>query len=105
VGHRLDASTSPTRNGYVTDYMIALYVGNTLLTSFGGSTGAITPGTFADETITFTSGATVLPGDLSIVLTSDGQQAGFDNVRLTESTVSEPSSLALIAGALGVMFL
>jgi PEP-CTERM motif len=105
VGHRLDVSTSPTGNGYVTDYTIALYVGSTLLKSFGGSTGGIAPGTFADETVTLTSGATVLPGDLSIVLTSDGQQADFDNVKLTASTVPEPSSLSLLAGALGVMFL
>jgi hypothetical protein len=97
VGHRLD--------GYITDCSIALYAGSTLLNSFSASNGIIPIGTFADETVTYTSGATVLPGDLSIVLTSDGQQADFDNVRLTESTVPEPSSLSLVAGALGIMFL
>ena len=58
---------------------------------------------FADETVTFTSGATVAPGDLRIVLTSDGPQADFDNVRLTASTVPEPSSLSLLAGGLGLL--
>ena len=99
VGLRLNGAVD------VTNYSIALYSGSTLLNSFGASNGLIPIGTFADETVTYTSGATVLPGDLSIVLTSDGQQADFDNVRLTESTVPEPSSLSLIAGALGVMFL
>lgn len=99
VGLRLNGAVD------VTNYTIALYVGNTLLNSFSASNGLIPIGTFADETVTYTSGATVLPGDLSIVLTSDGQQADFDNVRLTESAVPEPSSLSLLAGALGVMFL
>jgi hypothetical protein len=97
VGHRLD--------GFATDYSIALYVGSTLLASLppGTSNGVIPIGTFADETVTFTSGATVLPGDLRIVLTSDGPQADFDNVRLTASTVPEPSSLSLLAGGLGLL--
>lgn len=103
VGHRLDASTSPT--GYLTNYTIALYAGTTLLNSFSASNGVIPIGEFADETVTFTSGATVPAGDLTIVLTSVGPQADFDNVRLTASTVPEPSSLTLLAGALGVMFL
>ena len=99
VGFRLNGAVD------VTNYSIALFAGSTLLNSFSASNGIIPIGTFADETVTYTTGATVLPGDLSIVLTSDGQQADFDNVRLTASTVPEPSSLSLLAGALGIMFL
>jgi hypothetical protein len=97
VGHRLD--------GLVTDYSIALYVGNMLLASLpaGTSNSAITPGTFADETLTFTSGSKVIAGDLRIVLTSTGAQTDFDNVRLTAAT-PEPSSLSLLAGGLGLLF-
>jgi hypothetical protein len=87
----------------LTHYTIALYVGSTLLNSFSASNGLIPIGDFADETVTYTSGATVPAGDLSIVLTGAGPQADFDNVRLTASTIPEPGSLSLIAGALGVM--
>ena len=97
VGNRLD--------GEVTDYSIALYVDGTLLSSLSSSNGVIPAGTFADETVTYTSGAVVPAGNLSIVLTSGGVQADFDNVRLTASTVPEPSSLSLLAAALGLMVL
>jgi len=98
VGHRLDGP-----NGFPTNYTIALYAGGTLLNSFSASNGVIPMGAFADETVTFTSGATVPAGDLMIVLTSAGAQADFDNVRLTESTVPEPGSLSLLAGGLGLL--
>ena len=95
VGHRLD--------GTVTDYSIGLFAGGNLLKSFGASNGAIPIGTFADETVTFTSGASVVSGEsLSIVLTSGGLQADFDNVRLTESAVPEPASLSLLAAGCGL---
>jgi hypothetical protein len=100
VGHRLDGP-----NGFATNYTIALYAGSTLLASLppGTSNGIIPMGTFADETLTFTTGATVASGDLSIVLSSAGPQADFDNVRLTASTVPEPGSLSLLAGGLGLL--
>jgi hypothetical protein len=104
VGHRLDGPN----NGFATNYTIALYAGDMLLVSLppGTSNGSITAGTFADETISFTSGDSVTPGEnLRIVLSSTGAQTAFDDVKLTASTVPEPTSLALIAGALGVMFL
>ena len=100
VGFRLNGAVD------ITNYSIALYAGSTLLASLPPSTsnGVIPIGTFADETVTFTSGATVAPGDLRIVLTSGGQQADFDNVRLTTtSLIPEPSSLSLLAGGLGLL--
>ena len=65
----------------------------------------IQPGTFLDQSLIYTSGAVPPSGELEIVLSTVGpQQVDFDNVRLTASTVPEPSSLSLLAGALGVMF-
>jgi len=95
VGHRLD--------GNVTDYSIGLFAGGNLLKSFGASNGAIPIGTFADETVTFTSGVNVAAGEkLSIVLAGAGPQADFDNVRLTASTIPEPASLSLLAAGCGL---
>jgi len=93
VGHRLD--------GLATNYSIALYAGTTLLNSFSGNNGVISMGTFADESLTYTSGAEVPSGDLRIVLTSAGSQTAFDDVQLTDTP--EPSSLLLLgSGLLGV---
>jgi hypothetical protein len=98
IGHRLD-------DGFVTTYTIALYAGGTFLKDLSGSNGVIPIGTFADETLTFTTDATVAPGDLRIVLSSAGQQTDFDNVRLTAtSLIPEPSSLSLLAAGLGLLF-
>ena len=100
VGHRLDGP-----NGYATNYTIALYAGSMLLNSFTSSNGMITPGTFADETVTFTSDASVTPGeDLRIVLTSADAQTAFDDVKLTATATPEPSSLTLLASGLGLLF-
>jgi PEP-CTERM motif len=99
VGFRLNGAVDATT------YSLALYAGGMLLNSFSSSNDIIPIGTFADETVTFTSGASVTPGQkLSIVLTSGGQQADFDNVRLTESAVPEPASLSLLAIGCGLMF-
>lgn len=99
VGHRLDKS--------VAGYTISLFAGGTLLNSFSSSNGVISSGDFADETVSFTSGANVASGQkLEIVLTSAGQQIDFDNVRLTDSSaIPEPSSLSLLAGGLGLVSL
>lgn len=95
VGHRPD--------GLADGFTIALDAGTTVLKSLSGYNGFFPLGTFEDEILTFTTGATVAPGDLSIVLTSDGQQVDFDNVRLTASTVPEPASLSLLAGGFGLL--
>src|ERR1700693_1927603 len=85
VGDRLD--------GLVTNYSIALDDGSTTLCSTPtASNGAITPGTFADVTLTCSTGATVTPGDLAIVLTSGGSQIDFDNVTLNVVQTPEPAS-------------
>lgn len=100
VGDRLDNEN--------TSYSLSLLAGSTTLCTFGGLNSAITPGTFADETCTYHSGASVPTGDLSIVLTSAGTQTDFDNVSLDVASVvvPEPSSMALLAaGLLGVALL
>jgi hypothetical protein len=98
VGFRLNGAVD------ITTYSIALYAGDTLLKSFGASNNVIPIGTFADESVTFTSGASVTPGQrLKIVLSSTGQQADFDDVSLTASAIPEPSSLSLLASGLGLL--
>jgi len=87
VGNRLDGFTS---NG---QYTIQLDAGSTVLATVTGSNSSITPGTFMDVVLTYTTGGTVTPGDLAIVLSTSGSQSNFDNVRLA---VPEPSSLSLM---------
>jgi PEP-CTERM motif len=96
VGDRLD--------GNVASYSIALDDGSTTLCSTPtASNGAITPGTFADVTLTCSTGATVAPGDLAIVLTSGGPQIDFDNVALNVVQTPEPASYLLLCIGLGAM--
>ena len=83
-------------------FSISLDAGSTNLNTITGSNSTITPGTFANETLTYTTGSTVLPGDLTIILGSGGFQSNFDNVRLTTNSpsgsvpVPEPSGLLLL---------
>jgi hypothetical protein len=96
VGDRLD--------GFVANYSIALDDGPTTLCSTPtASNGAITPGTFADVTLTCSTGATVAPGDLAIVLTSGGPQIDFDDAALNVVQTPEPASYLLLCIGLGAM--
>jgi len=97
VGHRLDGP-----NGYATTFIISLFAGDALLKSITGSNSVITMGTFATQSLDFTSNATVPSGNLAIVLSSVGPQSDFDNVRLTATSVPEPGSLTLLAAGLGL---
>jgi len=100
VGNRLDAVV----NSLATTYLIQLFAGNTLLNSITGSNTLIPLGTFMDVSFNYMSGVTLPAGNLSIVLSSVGPQSVFDNVRLTATptSVSEPGSLTLLAGGLGL---
>ena len=95
VGHRLDGFGSGT------GFSISLDAGSTVLNSIDGSSSTITPGTFQEETLTYTTGSTVTPGNLSIILGSSFGQSNFDDVRLTTNSpnsvpVPEPSGLLLL---------
>jgi hypothetical protein len=92
VGRRFDVTAA--------NYSLSLLDGaNVFCTSGSTSNSFIPAGTFQDVTITCATGATVPGGFLDIVLTGDGRQLDFDNVRLdvTPGTVStpEPGALAL----------
>ena len=86
VGNRLGGYTSGGQ------YTIQLDAGSTMLATVTGSNSSITPGTFMDVVLTYTTGSTVTPGDLTIVLSGGGSQVNFDNVR---TSVPEPSSLSM----------
>src|ERR1700741_1386674 len=68
VGNRLDGGSGI--------YSIAIDAGGTMLDSLSGSSHSIPAGTFVDEIFTFSTGSTVTPGDLSIILSNpSGGQA------------------------------
>jgi hypothetical protein len=106
VGRRVDVSG--------VNYSLNLLDGSNILGSCtqSGSNALIAAGTFADITLTCTTGSSVPAGFLGIELTGDGRQIDFDNVQLdvTTSTVStpEPSVLALTCVGLlmgGLLFM
>ena len=97
VGRRVDAG--------MTNFMIDLFAGSTLLDSLTVSNGTIAPGSFAPELLTFTTGANPLSGNLAIEFINPSPvQVNYDNVTLSATPVPEPSSLALLAAGLGVAF-
>jgi hypothetical protein len=83
-------------------YTIALDAGASQMCAFSNSIGSVTAVTFAQETCTFTTGASVPSGDLSIFLSAAGGQASFDQVSVT---APEPSSIAMLGAGLTLIAL
>jgi hypothetical protein len=100
VGRRFDVPMSL--------YTVAVDAGATVLAS--DSAGAPATGTFAQRTITFTTGAVPIAGILTIDISSTGvnaagaaAQTAFDSFSLTAVTTAgtpEPASMLLLAGGL-----
>jgi len=94
VGRRTDIITG-------VNYSLNLLDGSNVLGTCtqSSSNASIAAGTFADITLTCTTGASVPAGLLGIELTGDGTQVNFDNVQLSVSTSTvstpEPGALAL----------
>lgn len=87
----------------ITNYSFSLLAGSTVLGTFSGSTGAITPGTFQQEFLTYTTGSGVTSGNLAINLTSAGLQTDWDNVQLAVGgpvSTPEPGSLLMLGSGL-----
>jgi hypothetical protein len=106
TGNSVFANTVYTLSVFVGDrsdccaanYTISLNAGATTLCSFSGNSASIPIGTFADETCTFQSGATVPSGDLSVLFTggSTTTQLDIDNVSVASVSTPEPGVLALM---------
>ena len=94
VGRRFDVLAA--------NYSIFLYDGASVLCTTSASNGSIAAGSFIDATLTCTTGASVPSGFLGIVLSGDGRQVDFDNVRLDVVSTPEPSVLVLMLTTLGV---
>jgi len=84
------------------NYSLNLYDGSIsdiICSSGSNSNSSIAAGTFADITVTCTTGSSVPGGLLGIELTGNGTQVNFDNVQLSVSTSTvstpEPGALAL----------
>jgi len=92
VGRRVDVSG--------VNYSLNLYDGsisNVFCSTGSNSNSSIAAGTFADITVTCTTGSSVPAGLLGIELTGDGRQVNFDNVQLNvgAASIPEPSAFAL----------
>jgi len=100
IGRRTDASGAPG-----TMYSVALDDGSATLCSTPlTSNGNISAGGFLDVILTCATGSSIAPGDLTIVLTSNGNQIDFDNVSLSVAT-PEPSAVLLMGVGLGFVAL
>lgn len=82
IGQRLD--------GLHSTYSLALNAGTTNLCTVTGTNATVPLGTFQDVSASCPVGATPPTGNLNIVLTSDGRQVEFDNVRLTAKSANPP---------------
>ena len=83
-------------------YGIELWAGATKVASEysitqGGTGSDPADGTWSNVTATFTSGESVVAGDLEIVLQSYGTQVNYDNVSLDATIIPEPATLGLVA--------
>ena len=74
VGRRLDSVTGVA--------LLEVLAGATSLCSLSVDSSALSPGTFAKETITCSTGSTVPTGDLTVSLGCSGSQCSFDNINL-----------------------
>jgi hypothetical protein len=105
------ANTQYTLSVYVGDrgnqpngatYTIALDAGGSQMCAFSDPITSITAGTFAEETCSFTTGASVPSGDLSIFLSTAGGQTSFDEVSVN---APEPSSITMLGAGLTLVAL
>lgn len=98
-------------NLVATDYFIRLFAGDTLLAEFAGNTGDITPGTFVQQTLNFTSGSLVgLDQRLRIEMghpagTTGTNGLAFDNLNLAVAAVPEPAAIGVIGLSLSSLLL
>jgi len=108
VGNFSDFDSGPFNFTGFPGYRIDLFAGSTLLAS-DNNTLSPAEGIFATSSISFTSGVSHANAGqaLSIRLVNlngSGIEVNFDNVRLDAVAIPEPSSTALLAGAVVTIF-
>jgi hapalindole H/12-epi-hapalindole U/12-epi-fischerindole U synthase len=105
--YTLSLNVGRWENSPTTNYTVVLWAGGTPLGSISKALSTIPDNKFVEETITYTSPATVTAGQqLKIQISNGIDELDFDNIRLDATPVPVPPSLWLLgSGLVGLVVL